>query len=785
MILFKLILKVFKTWITGLLNISPKAIGRSRILVPGLIISGLLIFTACQRHTKEINTLEDLAGGNVFAVPTGTVADQSVLEKFPDARVTYYNTIYDCALAVKNKKADAAVYDKPVLKNIAAKNKGLIVLEEVLFPDQYGFAVAMEDTLLKQVADAVLNEIRMNGIYDQMLSRWFPEQGDPGPMPEIQDEQEAEEVLIFGTAAVTEPMSYIDSSHGVVGFDIELAQRIAKKLNRRLEVVNMEFGALLPALIAGKLQMIGAGLSITEERAKSVLFTGSYFESGIAALVRGPSAESGSGQGIKTKDKSGIKYKNLGVLMGSIHEGYAAKTYPDANIHSYNTVTDMLMALSSRKIDGAFTDHSSVRVILEQNQDFGVLEANLFVVDIAAGFHPDADDLRGRFNSFVREIRSNGIYDDMIKRWVEDSIAVVPQLPFDPSSNPLRVGVVSDLGLPMTAKSKDQWLGLDIELSSRFASWLGRKVEWVDLPFGSLLPSLISGKIDMIAASMMITPERSLQIDFSDPYFASGATILGRKDNSRNFIAEKDVSNDHQETFWQKLGQRFYSNLILEKRYLMILRGIYVTLVIAILAAILGTLLGGLVCAGRMSQRRYLRSTSIFFIGLIRGTPVLVLLMIIYYIIFASVHINPVLVAVIAFGINFAAYVSEMFRTSIESISRGQHEAGIASGFTRLQTFRLIIMPQAIRRVLPVYKGEFISLVKMTSVVGYIAVEDLTKASDIIRSRTFDAFFPLIMAAVIYIVLSWLLTVALNRIEINLDPYRRIRRNKIRGGVAL
>jgi polar amino acid transport system substrate-binding protein len=345
----------------------------------------------------------------------------------------------------------------------------------------------------------------------------------------------------------------------------------------------------------------------------------------------------------------------------------------------------------------------------------------------------------------------------------------------------LKVGVVSDIGIPFTAKSNEQWLGFDIELSSRFAAWLGREVEWVDMPFGSLLPSLISGKIDMIAASVMITEERSKQIDFSDPYYASGVSILGRKSNETSSLSGQNSEGDAvSPTFWKKLSDSFYNNLILEKRYMMIVRGLYVTILISLLAALFGTLLGGLVCAMRMSKNSVVKAIAIFYISLIRGTPVLVLLMIIYYVIFSSININPVIVAMIAFGINFAAYVSEMFRTSIESIDKGQHEAGIAGGFTKAQTFLHIMMPQAIRRVLPVYKGEFISLVKMTSVVGYIAVEDLTKASDIIRSRTFDAFFPLLMAAVIYILLSWLLTIGLNRIEINLDPRKRIRRIHIR-----
>lgn len=144
--------------------------------------------------------------------------------------------------------------------------------------------------------------------------------------------------------------------------------------------------------------------------------------------------------------------------------------------------------------------------------------------------------------------------------------------------------------------------------------------------------------------------------------------------------------------------------------------------------------------------------------------------MIIFYIVFASVDIDPVLVAVIAFGLNFAAYVSEMFRTGIEGVDTGQTEAGIAIGFSKVKTFIFIVLPQAARRILPVYKGEMISLVKMTSIVGYIAVQDLTKASDIIRSRTFDAFFPLIMVAVLYFLISWLLMLLLGYVERKTNP---------------
>ena len=156
----------------------------------------------------------------------------------------------------------------------------------------------------------------------------------------------------------------------------------------------------------------------------------------------------------------------------------------------------------------------------------------------------------------------------------------------------------------------------------------------------------------------------------------------------------------------------------------------------------------------------------------------LVLLMLIFYVVFGSVNISPTLVAVIAFGMNFAAYFAEIFRAGLMGIDNGQREGGIAMGFSPVQTFIHILLPQTIVRILPIYKGEFISLVKMTSVVGYIAVHDLTKAGDIIRSRTFDAFFPLVMVAVLYFLIAALFIQGLEYLERRTDPVARRRQGE-------
>jgi len=256
--------------------------GSIGVLVAGLIVLALL--AAGCGESGQITELSQLEG-KVFAVPSGTVADQLVLSMFPDAEFEYYDSALDACLAVQAGEADAAAYDEPILRNIAAKNEGLTVLPEMITVDEYGFAVQLGNEELKAAIDGVVASLQSDGTYDEMLGRWLPEEGAPAAMPDIQLAGD-KGVLRFGTAAITEPFSFIDQDGNIVGFDIELATYVAQELGMRLEVVNMDFGDMIPALIAGDVDMIGACITITDERAKMVLFSEPYYTGGIAALVK-------------------------------------------------------------------------------------------------------------------------------------------------------------------------------------------------------------------------------------------------------------------------------------------------------------------------------------------------------------------------------------------------------------------------------------------------------------------------------------------------------------------
>lgn len=246
-------------------------------------VLAIILITGCAQKSK-ITSLDALDGKN-FAVPAGTAADQLVLSKYPKAKFTYYNSVADACMAVKTGKSDAVAYDEPILRNFAAKISGIKVLPGFITEDNYGFAVRLGDERLKTAIDEVVAELRATGAYDEMIKRWLPATGEPAAMPSIPLEGTAG-VMRFGTSANTEPFSFVDGSQQVVGMDLEIARLVAKKLGMGIEVVSMDFGGMIPALISGKVDMIGSCLTITEERAKSVLFSEPYYRGGIAALVK-------------------------------------------------------------------------------------------------------------------------------------------------------------------------------------------------------------------------------------------------------------------------------------------------------------------------------------------------------------------------------------------------------------------------------------------------------------------------------------------------------------------
>lgn len=221
----------------------------------------------------------------------------------------------------------------------------------------------------------------------------------------------------------------------------------------------------------------------------------------------------------------------------------------------------------------------------------------------------------------------------------------------------------------------------------------------------------------------------------------------------------------------------FQLDFIKDDRYMYLLRGLGNTLLIAVLAVLLGIVVGFLVAIIRATHDKHgglniLNFICKVYLTIWRGTPTMVQLLIMYYIILVSLN-SKIAVAVIAFGLNSAAYVAEIVRSGIMAVDEGQFEAGRSLGLNYGQTMRLIILPQAFKNVLPALANEFITLLKETSISGYIAIPDLTKGGDLIRSQTYDPFLPLFGVAIIYLVIVMLLTAGVHKLEMRLRTNER------------
>ncbi len=229
--------------------------------------------------------------------------------------------------------------------------------------------------------------------------------------------------------------------------------------------------------------------------------------------------------------------------------------------------------------------------------------------------------------------------------------------------------------------------------------------------------------------------------------------------------------------FLADIKQDIYLNFIKDDRYMWLLNGLKTTLIITAFAVVIGIIIGFLVAIVRSAHDKtgsfkILNAICRVYLTVIRGTPAMIQLLIMNFVIFGSVSMNKIIVGGLAFGINSGAYVAEIVRSGIMSIDQGQTEAGRSLGFSYAQTMRLIVVPQAFKAVLPALVNEFIVLIKETSIIGYIGMMDLTKGAMLIQSRTYNAFWPLLAAAAIYLVLVMVLTFGMNKLE------RRLRTNE-------
>lgn len=714
-------------------------------------------FGGCAKEPPEKGERADPQTAN-YGVMTGSTAEAYIGKTYPDAKISTYSAIADAFLALEGGKIDYVLTAYTTALNAVRGNSALEISQKDVIMEESSIAVNKENGELLAAIDTALDQLEADGTLRQVVADWTTE-GQDYALREIPASDGQNGVLRVAIAADREPMCFVKDG-AYRGLDCELIERIAYALGLRVEYQNMPFSALTAALASGKADVIISNMTATEERRQSVAFTRPYFANPQVLVARK------NGGAATLADPATARY----ALTSVTAQTWLSETYPEAVAKMYPAAADAFLALQSGKVDYVLSSRATAQYIMKT--DPAVAIARDGVVDEACSIAVSKaqPELRRALDEALAALAADGTLAALVSRWTEappDEYAPVAIPEAAGAGGTLRVAISPDV-TPICFVLDGAYAGIDVELAQRLALALDKKVELIDMQFDALLPALESGKADIALSDIVATPERRQSVDFTAPYF----------DNPQVLAARPNSAAAPDEGLFHGLKASFIRTFITENRWKMIANGLGLTVIISVLSGIFGSLLGFGVCMLRRSRSRVLAGASAAFIRIIQGTPIVVLLMLLYYVVFGALDISAVAVSVIGFSVNFAVYVSEMMRTGIDAVDQGQQEAATALGYNRRQTFWKVTFPQAARHFLPVFKGEFISMVKMTSVVGYIAVQDLTKVSDIIRSRTLEAFFPLVATAILYFMIANLLTLAIARVETGLDPKRRPRQVK-------
>lgn len=472
-----------------------------------------------------------------------------------------------------------------------------------------------------------------------------------------------------------------------------------------------------------------------------------------------------------------LENATLGIISGTNWDLVVQNEFPNAERKYYLTGTDVLLALQQGKIDAYFADKTTSASLRWDNAPIDYIDEPIKMVSNALILPKEGYDekLLEQINAFVAEKKDDGTLAFLQQKWFGDS---------EPEEHPdytkltgengtLKVAV-GDTMKPTSYQRGMLYTGYEVDFMTLFAETYGYKLDIYGMSFNALVSTVASGKCDIGACGITINPERAESVMFANPHLETYGVAIIRS-------GEKLKSG-----FWNEMKHDFEKTFIREDRWKLILDGMGVTVMISIASVIGGTLFGfGLYILSFSESNvisKMIRGFAKIHSLIIAGTPTPVILLILYYVVFGRIrNMSGIVISIICFILTFGAFVYEHTILSVNSVDQGQREAAYALGYTRNKTFFRVIFPQAMMFFMPSYSSQVVELIKATSVVGYIAVSDLTTIGDLIRSNTYEAFFPLIAIAAIYFLLTWLASVILSFISMRFEPKRRSKKEILKG----
>ena len=454
-------------------------------------------------------------------------------------------------------------------------------------------------------------------------------------------------------------------------------------------------------------------------------------------------------------DFSELSGKKIAMLTGAPFEELISSKVPNVGEFQYfANMPDMELALKSKKIDAYLINNAIAELKANVDEELAIFNEPLADSEFGFAFKKGSKE-RDKWQEAYDNL-DDKLIDELWDKWTgsDYSAKTIPEQDWPGKNGTVKVATCDTLE-PMCYLGDDgQLVGFDIEVMLLIAKELDVHVEFIGMEFAAIMPYVQSGKADVACGSIIVTDERKESMDFVNYHYAAFVLVV----RALNSGSEKL-------SFWDGIKSSFNKTFIRGKRYKLILEGLGRTLIIAVMSGALGTLLGFLLVFARRRNNRVVNRLIAIYKGLITGVPVVVILMMLYYVLFGKTDISAVIVAIIGFTIIFGSRAFGLIWNAVENVDKGQREAALALGYSEGKAFRRVVLPQARGIYFPVLKTQLVMLLKETSIAGFITVVDLTRAGDLIRSRTMEAFFPLIAIAIIYFLLTFILAKILGLVD--------------------
>ena len=736
---------------------------------------------------------QDYIGKRIGTI-TGTPLETIAVENFKGSSILYFNNYSDLSAALLSGNIDAYIADEAQIKTVHYEQPLIDYIPERFTSADYAFAFRKNDPKSAALCadfNDFLAKIKSDGTLAKIEEIWLGAD-ESLKVVDMNGLTGKNGSINVATTSTDMPWSYIKDNKNV-GYDIDLIVRFCREKGYSLQLTDVDFAGRIPAVESGKCDF-STDMNVTDEREEQVLFSDPTAGGGAVLAVKSSDLKKTNSATATNQPEftsfEELNGKTISMITGAPFENLISSKVKNVEEYTYyQTMPDMALGVKSGKTDAGLLNNEVGTFLTNKDSSLALFPESLGESYFGLGFAKG--DKRAILWQETYDAFPQSKKDELWNKWTgtDESVKTIPVQDWPGKNGTVTVAACDSLEPASYMNTNKELMGLDIETILIIAKELDVHVDFIPMDFSAVLASLSAGKADIICGSIIISDERKETMDFVEYQPASFVFIVRAANASSQAVASDNstdktgdnISNNSNETFLASLKNSFERTFLREDRYKLFISGIVTTLLITVFSIIFGTILGFLAFMTCRKGNKAANAVAGFFTWLIGGMPVVVLLMILYYIIFAKSQIPGSAVSVIAFTLVFGSSVFAMVKSGVGAVDKGQTEAALSLGYGDIQSFFRIILPQAMPHFLPQYKAEIVALIKATAVVGYIAVQDLTKMGDIIRGRTYEAFFPLIAVAIIYFVLAGILTSIVRKIEVKIDSKKRNRESILKG----